>query len=368
LSKSEYFIYPLVLPARASYSLHKDTFACCVAEALAHGVIVITYPTGALYELYKDCVVFIPLPTNVRLEDMQSHSGYNCPSLYSDEAILNIYNIINELEQNPSRKQMIRDKSIDFARRRYGQINCHMLDNLNLHLLDNIDLRYDAKLQSYLLTLSQKDCLPEKHFNFLKRLKLEYRFNPKTVYDIGSCVLHWTKKAQTVWESSEYILFDAFEPAEFLYDKHRYFIGCLSNTDDKYIKFFQNNYAPGGNSYYKEIGCKNGCFFPDENYIIKKTYTLDSVVKTNQFPLPDLIKIDCQGAEKDILEGALTCLSACKFLIVEMQHTDYNKDAPKVHITKPFIESLGWTCVAERFSENGCVDADYCFVNNKYSF
>ena len=65
----------------------------------------------------------------------------------------------------------------------------------------------------------------------------------------------------------------------------------------------------------------------------------------------------------DILIGAKECLKTAKFLIVEMQHTNYNDDAPKVEVTKPFIESLGWTCIAEKFSDNG-PDADYCFMNN----
>jgi len=49
-----------------------------------------------------------------------------------------------------------------------------------------------------------------------------------------------------------------------------------------------------------------------------------------------------------------------RHLIVEMQHTEYNLGAPKVDTTLPFIESVGFRCVAPKFSDNGC-DADYAF-------
>jgi hypothetical protein len=49
-------------------------------------------------------------------------------------------------------------------------------------------------------------------------------------------------------------------------------------------------------------------------------------------------------------------------LIVEMQHVDYNLGAPKVHETLPYIESLGFKCVAPRFCGNTNVDADYGFT------
>ena len=47
IAQSEYFIYPLYTPYQ---DVHKDTFSCVVAEAIALGAIVGTYPLGALPE------------------------------------------------------------------------------------------------------------------------------------------------------------------------------------------------------------------------------------------------------------------------------------------------------------------------------
>lgn len=218
--------------------------------------------------------------------------------------------------------------------------------------------------KSFLKNLSNQDHLPINHLKFLYKLRDEYNFRPKIVYDIGACVLHWTNKAKEIWPNAEYIIFDAFEPAAFLYENYRHFVGVLSNNDDKIVKFWQNDYLPTGNSYYREVGCEEGKYFPIDKYIEKKSNKLDTIIETKGFPLPDLVKIDVQGCEYDIIEGAINTFKNTKYMIVEMQHTNYNDGAPKVDITKPFIESLGWKCIAERLQDNG-PDADYCFENIK---
>jgi FkbM family methyltransferase len=213
----------------------------------------------------------------------------------------------------------------------------------------------------HLAELSSIDHLPANHFNYLKKLK-DSGFEPKVIYDIGSCVLHWTNKAKKLWPNARYILFDAFREAEFLYLDYDYHMGVLCNEDNRELRFYKNVDYPGGNSYYREVGCENGKFFPEDKYCVETGMTLDTIIKSRGFPLPDLIKIDVQGAERDIISGGLTSLSNATHLICEMQHTNYNDRAPKVSETLPYIESLGWKCVAPMLQNNG-PDADYGFVN-----
>ena len=194
------------------------------------------------------------------------------------------------------------------------------------------------------------------HVKYLNKIKSQ----PKVIYDIGSCVLHWTHEAKKVWPDAKYILFDAFEPAEFLYEGYDYHIGVLSDSV-KTVEWWQNDFWPGGNSYYRETGRTE--FFTDEMKNTRVTKTLDQVVKERGFPPPDLIKIDVQGSEVDILKGATETLKTVKDLIVELQHTEYNQGAPQVQQSLPFIESLGFKCVAPMFAYNG-PDADYHFQKN----
>lgn len=218
-------------------------------------------------------------------------------------------------------------------------------------------------VRNHLFRESLKNVIPDDHLAYLKKLKDE-GFEPKVIYDIGSCVLHWTKDAKKLWPDATFILFDASTSVEFLYTKHDYHIGVLTKNDDEELTFYQNDLDQGGNSYFKEIGNENSKFlFNEETATTRIGAKLDTIVKNRGFPLPDLVKIDVQGAENDLIHGGEETLASCKHLIVEMQKVNYNDGAPLVGETKPYIESLGFTCVAPLFCDNG-PDGDYGFVRN----
>ena len=204
--------------------------------------------------------------------------------------------------------------------------------------------------------------LPEDHINFLKKLGSE--FKPNVIYDIGANVLNWTKEAHKIWNDSEICVFDAVKSFENFYKSqgYKYFTGVLSDSNSKYVKFYQNNEHPAGNSYYKEIGHKNShIIYPESNYTNEKTITLSKVVNNLKFPMPDLIKFDVQGAELDIIKGSLDIINYAKYLIVEIQNKQYNKNAPLFDETVNFLEMNGWELITKKpFCDNG-PDGDYCF-------
>jgi len=224
----------------------------------------------------------------------------------------------------------------------------------------------DEQLKSRLIDLRDMDALPANHIQYLINLKVS-GFEPKVIYDIGSCVLHWTKEAKKLWPDAQYILFDAFTPYEFLYDGYDYHIGCLSN-DNKIVKFYQSNIFPGGNSYYREQVLYDGkTFFPEDIYDEKLTDTLENIIKNRGFPLPDLVKIDVQGSEIDVIKGGIDIIKNAKHLIVELQHVQYNQGAPKIDTSLPIIEELlNFKCIAPLFQNNG-PDGDYGFINQSDS-
>lgn len=192
----------------------------------------------------------------------------------------------------------------------------------------------------------------------LRRMKNQ-GFDPKVIYDVGSCVLHWTRCAKKIFPDARYILFDAWEPAEELYTGYEYHIGVLGDRE-RDVTFYQNDDMPYGNSYYREIGTP---IFPESIGRTKHMNSLDKIVKDRGFPPPDLIKIDVQGAERDVIQGALETLKKTSYMIVEMQHTNYNKGAPHYDETGQWLESMGWTCIAWRFAQGSMndVDGDYLY-------
>jgi beta-1,4-mannosyl-glycoprotein beta-1,4-N-acetylglucosaminyltransferase len=191
------------------------------------------------------------------------------------------------------------------------------------------------------------------------------------IYDIGSNVLHWSQHAKVLWKDSSIYAFDAMTEMKLLYDEYNkknnttfeYNVGVLCDEDYKRISFYQNDEYSTGNSYYKEIGHCNSHNAYTENHIKHKIgMKLETVVKNKKIPLPDLIKIDVQGAELDILKGSMKIINNAKFLIVELQHVEYNQGAPLCNKTRDFLIENGWEVYAEKFSNNG-PDADWCFIN-----
>jgi glycosyltransferase involved in cell wall biosynthesis len=105
IAESEYFIYPLYTPYQ---DVHKDTFSCVVAEAIALGAIVVTYPLGALPENFGEFCQWLDFPEGVDVEVMQNESltkDYEGKFKITD----NIVNKINYLEENPQIKESIRN-------------------------------------------------------------------------------------------------------------------------------------------------------------------------------------------------------------------------------------------------------------------
>jgi FkbM family methyltransferase len=222
---------------------------------------------------------------------------------------------------------------------------------------------YSEEVFKNIAEVSNKDLLPKNHINFLHYMKNELKIDVKCFYDIGACVLHWTRHALNVWKDSEFIVFDGFNALHDLYgiNNLKYYIGVLSDVDKKVVKWWENPLWYGGNSIYRE---NNNSVFPEYNYELKISRTLDSLRKDFNYPQPDLIKIDVQGAELDVIKGSLETLKNTKYLILELQEIDYNLGAPKALEVINYLESIGWKLHTAKFSSNPA-DADYFFINSK---
>lgn len=216
--------------------------------------------------------------------------------------------------------------------------------------------------------LHNQALLPYDHVNYLWKMKSNGS-DPKVIYDIGSCVLHWTKRAEEVWPDAKFYLFEAMDEVAEIYDHfgYEYELGAFSDVSGKNIEFFQNTYHPGGNSYYREnpkFSDGASTLFTDNHIVNKVSKTIDEVVTKKGFILPDLIKMDVQGCELDIMKGMEKCLDHAHELIVEMQNVEYNKGAPMVGETMDYIISKGFNLKGYRFSNSRpeAPDSDYHFI------
>jgi len=146
------------------------------------------------------------------------------------------------------------------------------------------------------------------------------------VYDIGANRADWAKSTKRALGASTFYLFEANEKCEpYLIDsKFKYFIAVLS-SDEKTVKFYNNDSS--GDSYYKE----NTVHYSDVKPTEKAAVKLDTLIQRESIPLPDLIKIDTQGSELDIFDGAQSAVDHATMIYVECPIIEYNKGAPNIH-------------------------------------
>jgi glycosyltransferase involved in cell wall biosynthesis len=131
LAESEYFIYPLYTPYQ---DVHKDTFSCVVAEAIALGCTVVTYPLGALPENFNDYCVWLPLPEGADVDKMQGEAlskDFDGKFKYTD----NIINTINYLEENPQIKENIRQHGRNYI---LSKFNINVVGDMWVNFINDL--------------------------------------------------------------------------------------------------------------------------------------------------------------------------------------------------------------------------------------
>ena len=359
LGNSEFSTYILDLISSSQNVIHLDSIKLEELIELKHKCMFHLYPSTSDTE--TDCI-------SIR-ESLLS----GCIPLISNEGVFNERSGIHydiDFNNNDSLKNVgtqIGLLSMNMTIEKYNEIivnmtntcdNIYDWDYAGKKWIENFKSIYNVQLSN----LGKYNIFPKDHIKYLEKLK-NTGFKPKIVYDIGCCVLHWTKEIKKLYNDVEVILFDAIDDAEFLYTDYKYHIGVLSNEDDKIVKWYQNLDEPAGNSYYREIGNKySEKLFPINNYMNKITCKLDTIVEKNNYPYPDIVKIDTQGSEIDIIMGGINTIKHAKYLIVELQHTQYNEGAYLADESIKIIENLGFKCIAEKFNETP-VDGDYCFEN-----
>jgi hypothetical protein len=115
IRKCGYFVYPLV---REDGEMHKDTFACVIAEAMAMGAIAITYPVAALPETYGDTCRWLPFPDGCAdLEHLRVRPLSHDVHLLTTD---NIKEALLELDADPAARSELRARAQRHVLERYS--------------------------------------------------------------------------------------------------------------------------------------------------------------------------------------------------------------------------------------------------------
>ena len=175
---------------------------------------------------------------------------------------------------------------------------------------------YDHKLNFNLLDLQKKG------------LKID------VIFDIGAFRGEWSKLLNdTSLKNKSFFLFEANEINRSFLEKlnFKFFINVLSDQS-KNVNFYSNQST--GDSYLME---QTSFYSKDLQPTVRKTSSLDEIVKKEKIPSPDFVKIDTQGSELDILKGSKETISQCSLIYLECPIVEYNLNAPSL---KEYIDHL----------------------------
>lgn len=155
-------------------------------------------------------------------------------------------------------------------------------------------------------------------FNAFTNLKNK-GFNPKLIVDIGANHGTWTRQTLNVFPDAEYIL---IEPQEWLEksiedlkikNKIKFFPLGLGNKIE--VLDFKINQSDDSSSFKPMNNDIKGYEFIDSIPVQMKT--LDSFLLDEKLPIPNLIKIDAEGLDLEVLEGALSVLGKTEVILLE---------------------------------------------------
>jgi FkbM family methyltransferase len=161
------------------------------------------------------------------------------------------------------------------------------------------------------------------------------QFAPECVLDIGAALGEWTRMALRFWPQARYFLFEPLQERQAALDSLR-----ASHPNVDYILAGTGN-SPGrlsigvsGNLYESSFA------YPGPQNRLVEVVTVDEMFREGRFPQPQLMKLDVQGYEFKVLEGAAETMRQCDLILLELQFFRFAPEMLLLH------EAIHW--MAER--------------------
>ena len=151
--------------------------------------------------------------------------------------------------------------------------------------------------------------------------------NPVVIYDIGANDGSWTRDMKQKFPTSRYEQFEANSQ----HSRPGVHTVLLGDTE-KEVTFYKATGSNVGTNTGASIYCEVSEHYTPGKYTteVLQMVPLDTYVSRHSLPLPDMLKLDVQGAELDVLRGAETLLQTTKYVLMEVSLHRWNKDAPMI--------------------------------------
>jgi FkbM family methyltransferase len=185
-----------------------------------------------------------------------------------------------------------------------------------------------------------------------------------TVYDIGAHVGAWSNSIESLMGGQIEVVI--FEPNtrhnEVLSKANRKIFNFILSDENQLLNFY--SIGGTGDSIFRENS--------DHYTNIKPTQLpasrLDDLVEEHDLNFPDIVKIDVQGAEFKVLQGAARTISKASAVIIECQLLNRNEGGSQISDVLIFMTTLNFfpVAISEIHQVNGVIEEiDFVFLNNQ---
>ena len=161
----------------------------------------------------------------------------------------------------------------------------------------------------------------------------------RTIFDIGCHKGEWTKDIKLLIPEAKIYQFDAVDYQKEKMKNVFFKQVCLGDKNEK--KDFYKR-TESGDSLFKE----KGKLYSEKDKVTIQVNTLDFIIKKEKINTPDYLKIDAQGAELIILNGAAKSIQNTEFIQLEVSYVEYNEGGCMFEEVLPFMRSNDFTPIA----------------------
>jgi FkbM family methyltransferase len=197
-------------------------------------------------------------------------------------------------------------------------------------------------------------------------------YNPRTVIDVG--VASGTEELYRVFPDSYFLLIEPLKECEsrmisILKNYKGSYILAAAGSRSGQVKFNVHSNHLSGSSLYKESMGPEA----DGHEVSVSMVRIDDILIERQLKGPYLLKIDVQGGELDVLDGARQALMDTEVVALEVSLFEFMKGAPQLFDVISYMKNcnfvaydiiLGWN----RPLDNALGQVDIVFVKEDGMF
>ena len=169
-------------------------------------------------------------------------------------------------------------------------------------------------------------------------------FVPGTVIDVGAAYGSFTELCRTIFPGGRYLLVEPLEEYRPLLEQMKqssplvdYNIAAATRQEGETVINVHSDLV--GSSLYREVEAGTGV-----NGIARtvRSVTIDRLVREAGAKGPYLFKVDVQGAELDVLDGAEHTLSRSELVVLEVSFFKFFEDGPECAAVLSYMKERGF--------------------------